>query len=71
MRRMYQNSSYSFPQYNNVVNEERFIGPIFPFLGGALVGYIASRPQYNNSYPVYYPYYPPYPNYGYYPTPYN
>ena len=59
---------YSYP-YSNATfipqqkHEERFIGPIFPFLGGALIGYIAGRPQYNYSYPVYYPYY-----YPYYPT---
>ena len=42
-------------------NDERFIGPLIPFLGGAAIGYFAGRPQYNYSYPVYYPvYYPPY-----------
>ena len=43
-------------------NEERFIGPLIPFLGGAAIGYIAGRPQYTypTYYPVYYPYYMPY-----------
>lgn len=50
-------SSYS--RYTNI-NDERFIWPLVPFIGGALVGYIAGRPQYNNSYPMYYPYYIPY-----------
>lgn len=66
---------YNMNSYNSSPiweqNEERLIGPIFPFLGGALIGYIAGRPQYNYSYPIYYPSY--YPNYyypGYY-QPYN
>lgn len=65
----YNMNSYNSPVYPQ--NDQRFIGPIFPFLGGALIGYIAGRPQYNYSYPIYYPSY--YPNYyypGYY-TPYN
>lgn len=55
----YQTQQYIYP-----TNEERFIGPILPFVGGALIGYIAGRPNYPNYYyPVYYPpYYPPYPN---------
>ena len=57
----YKSFLYEYPQQN----QERFIGPIFPFLGGALIGYIAGRPQYNYSYPVYYPYIPYYPNYYY------
>ena len=57
----YTNSPYN-PDVYNIKNDERFIGPILPFIGGALVGYIAGRPQYNypNYYPVYYPYYPNY-----------
>lgn len=55
------NNRYNF---NTVpyTNEERFIGPLIPFLGGAAIGYIVGRPQYTypNYYPVYYPYYPPY-----------
>lgn len=49
-------------------NEERFIGPILPFVGGALVGYIAGRPQYNFAQPYYYPVY--YQPYQYYQQPY-
>ena len=42
-------------------NDQRFIGPLIPFLGGAAIGYFAGRPQYNYSYPVFYPiYYPQY-----------
>jgi len=66
----------NFQQSNYIDNDERFIWPLIPFLGGAAIGYIAGRPQYNyvypNYYPVYYPYYPTYynrpyttPNYGY------
>ena len=36
-------------------NDERFIGPLIPFLGGAAIGYIAGRPQYTYTYPIYYP----------------
>ena len=64
------NTLSSQQQYNALSTDERFIGPIFPFLGGALIGYIAGRPQQYYSYPVYYPYYPYYPNY-YYQRPYN
>ena len=63
MQNIYYTNTYDQPQYNLSQNNERFIGPIFPFLGGALIGYIAGRPQY--SYPIYYPYYPYYPNYYY------
>lgn len=56
----YNNNMNSFSQ----PNDERFIWPLIPFLGGAAIGYIAGRPQYNYTYPVYYPaYYPYYPNY--------
>ena len=59
---MYRNYSY-FPQQQN---NERFIGPVLPFLGGALIGYVAGRPNnfgyYQPSYPIYYPY-PAYPYY--------
>ena len=65
MKRAYYNN-YTNPYYISQ-NEERFIGPIIPFLGGALIGYIAGRPQY--TYPAYYPIY--YPNYYYYQQPYN
>lgn len=69
MQKHYYENNYINPQ-NYIQNEDRFIGPIFPFLGGALIGYIAGRPQYN--YPQYYPvYYPYYPNYYYYQQPYN
>ena len=64
------NSSPYFQSHYVQQNEERFIWPIVPFLGGALVGYIAGRPQYN--YPQYYPvYYPPYYNNYYFSQPYN
>lgn len=60
-----------FRSQHNIQTEERFIWPLVPFLGGALVGYIAGRPQYNYSYPAYYPiYYPPYYN-NYVQMPYN
>ena len=69
-----QNAYYYNPNLqtqHQIQNEERFIGPIIPFIGGALIGYIAGRPQYT-SYPSYYPvYYPYYPNYYYYQRPYN
>ncbi len=61
------NRPYYTYQYNP--REERFIGPILPFVGGALIGYIAGRPQYNYSYPTYYPY-PVYYYPTYYQTPY-
>ena len=35
---------YSGPEKDR---DERFIGPILPFVGGALIGYIAGRPNYN------------------------
>ena len=58
----FQNQSY----YTNN-NEERFIWPLIPFLGGAAIGYIAGRPQYNYTYPNYNPIYYP----VYYPVYYN
>ena len=51
---------YSYPQ-----NNQRFIGPLLPFVGGALLGYVVGRP--NTQY--YPPYYQPlyqYPTYQYY-----
>ena len=60
MNRHYNINSFQHPYY--IENEERFIWPLIPFLGGAAIGYIAGRPQYNYTYPVYYPYYPPYYN---------
>lgn len=59
-----------FRTQQSIPSEDRFIWPIVPFLGGALVGYIAGRPQYNYSYPAYYPVYYPYYN-NYYQQPYN
>ena len=55
----YYNPNY---QYIYTNNNQRFIGPILPFVGGALIGYIAGRPNFPNYYyPVYYPtYYPTY-----------
>lgn len=68
MIRHYKNNIHPYPNYIYQNNDERFIGPILPFVGGALIGYIAGRPNYY--YPVYYPpYYQPYPNYI--PTYYN
>lgn len=59
MYRRYNRNSFHQPIYPE--NEERFIGPLLPFLGGAAIGYFAGRPQYTYAYPVYYPqYYPPY-----------
>lgn len=54
------NNSFQQAYYGN--NEERFIWPLIPFLGGAAIGYFAGRPQYTYPYTVYYPYYPPYYN---------
>ena len=51
----------------NAKNEERFIGPLLPFVGGALIGYIVARPNNNVNayYPVpYYTYYNQYPVYN-------
>lgn len=64
MNKYYNSNSFSQP--HPIENEERFIWPLIPFLGGAAIGYIAGRPQYNYSYPMYYPIY-----YPYYPTYYN
>jgi len=62
MRRYYNYNPYPNNQYMYPNNDQRFIGPILPFVGGALIGYIAGRPNYY--YPVYYPpYYQTYPNY--------
>jgi hypothetical protein len=60
---MYKNYSY----YQNT--NERFIGPLLPFIGGALVGYVVGRPnnfgyyQQQPYYPAYYYQYPTYPYY--------
>ena len=53
-------SNYINPAFYSQNNEERFIWPLIPFLGGAAIGYIAGRPQYNYQQPVYYPVYYPY-----------
>ena len=52
------------------LNEQRFIGPLLPFVGGAvggaLIGYTFARPNntyYQPYYPQYYPIYYPYPYY--------
>ena len=52
-------------------NNERFIGPLLPFVGGALIGYIVGRPNFNTGtyYQPYYPVYYQYPNYQYYQVP--
>jgi len=55
---MYRNYSY--------VNNERFIGPLLPFIGGALVGYVVARPNNYGYYQPYYPMYYQYPTYPYY-----
>lgn len=65
---MHRPQYYNFPYYNQYsinTNEERFIGPVIPFIGGALIGYIAGRPQYSYNTQPYYPvyYYPTYPYY--------
>ena len=72
MNRRFYNNVYGLPQ-NTIGSEDRFIWPLVPFLGGALVGYIAGRPQYNYTYPAYYPIYYPYYNNYYYqqPIPYS
>ncbi len=57
MHRRYNMNSFQPPLYQE--NDERFIWPLIPFLGGAAIGYFAGRPQYTYTYPVYYqPYYP-------------
>lgn len=56
---MYRNYSY-------VPNNERFIGPILPFIGGALIGYVVARPNNIGYYQPYYPTYYQYPTYPYY-----
>ena len=68
MKQFYYQNQYPNQQYVIQQNEERFIWPVLPFIGGALVGYIAGRPQYNYPYPQYYPYpvYYPYYNNTYY-----
>ena len=61
------NKQYTYYQYP--IKNERFIGPILPFVGGALIGYIVGRPNYNYYQPYYQPYYPIYyppTNYPYY-----
>ena len=68
MRRYDLNYS-SMPNYCLNRNNQRFIAPfLLPFIGGAALGYVAGRPQYNYPYPIYYPM--PYNQY-YYPTYYN
>ena len=57
MHRNYNSSNFQ-PNYVQET-DERFIWPLIPFLGGAAIGYIAGRPQYNYTYPIYYPYYYP------------
>lgn len=67
---MYKSYNKNFIQQPYYIenNDERFIWPLIPFLGGAAIGYIAGRPQYNYVYPNYYPiYYPT--NYPAYYTP--
>ena len=64
MNGRYNINAVPYPIYP--AKEERFIWPLIPFLGGAAIGYIAGRPQYNYTYPSYYPvYYPYYPTYYY------
>lgn len=62
MYKNYNINSLQQPYYTQN-SDERFIWPLIPFLGGAAIGYIAGRPQYNyypSYYPIYYPYYPTY-----------
>ena len=58
---MYRNYSYRMQP-----NDERFIGPLLPFIGGALVGYVVARPNNFGYYQPYYPQYYQYPSYPYY-----
>lgn len=62
-----------YRNYNNYspYNEQRFIGPVLPFIGGALIGYIVGRPNINTGsyYQPYYPVYYQYPPYQYYQAP--
>ena len=51
--------------YGNQINNQRFIGPLLPFIGGALVGYVVARPN-NQYYPPYYQPFYQYPTYQYY-----
>ena len=55
----------NFNYTNYPINEQRFIGPILPFVGGALLGYTFARPN-TNYYQPYYQYYPVYYPYPYY-----
>ena len=66
MKRYYNYPPYLSQQYFPNQNDQRFIGPVLPFIGGALIGYIAGRPQYNYAYPAYYPMYYPYYSNNYY-----
>lgn len=52
--------------YSN--KDERFIGPLLPFIGGALVGYVVGRPNLGYYQQPYYPVYYQYPTYPYYQT---
>lgn len=73
MRKQPYYNTYYQTTYPINTNEERFIGPVIPFIGGALIGYIAGRPQYTYNNPPYYPvyYYPTYPYYPQTPTNYT
>ena len=51
--------------YRNYPTEQRFIWPILPFVGGAILGYAAGRPNWGYQQPYYQPYYPVY-QYPYY-----
>ena len=53
MHRRYNTNYFQPTMYQE--NDERFIGPLIPFLGGAAIGYIAGRPQFTYTYPIYYP----------------
>lgn len=58
-----------YRNYYHQNRDERFIGPLLPFIGGALVGYVVSRPNFGGYYPQpYYPVYYQYPSYPYYQT---
>ena len=70
MQKTFIHNMYGSPQFD-LQNEERFIWPLVPFLGGAIIGYVAGRPQYNYAYPAYYPVYYPLTNNNYYQQPYT
>lgn len=49
-----------FSYYQPKEDESRIIGPALPFVGGALLGYLAGRPGIGYGRPYGYPIYPSY-----------